>query len=113
MSPVIISKKVEVNSPYFLSIRAAQSNIPKGDGALILPPLHTCWCCSSEVVLSLIVTYIYHILTDMFITLFIHHIFLLNASICFFLQSEKKNGKVIYFHEDSQHLEIGEVGHLK
>ena len=51
----------------------------------------------SEVVLSLFVTYIYHILTDMFITLFIHNIFLLSASICFFLQSEKKNWKVIYF----------------
>ena len=51
----------------------------------------------SEVVLSLFVTYIYHNLTDMFITLFIHNIFLLSASICFFLQSKKKKGKVIYF----------------
>ena len=51
----------------------------------------------SEVVLSLFVTYIYHILTDMFITLFIHNIFLLSASICFFLQSHQKNWKVIYF----------------
>ena len=50
----------------------------------------------SEVVLSF-VTYIYHILTDMFTTLFIHNIFLLSASICFFLQSLKKKGKVIYF----------------
>ena len=32
----------------------------------------------------------------MFIKLFIHHIFLLSASICFFLQSEKKKGKVMY-----------------
>ena len=44
----------------------------------------------SEVVLSLFVTYIYHILTDMFITLFIHNISLLSAYICFFLQSEEK-----------------------
>ena len=51
----------------------------------------------SEVVLSLFVTYIYHILTNMFITLFIHNIFLLNASICFFLQRNEKNWKVIYF----------------
>ena len=51
----------------------------------------------SEVVVSLFVTYIYHILTDMFITLFIHDIFLLSASICFFLQSHQKNWKVIYF----------------
>ena len=51
----------------------------------------------SEVVLSLFVTYIYHILTNMFITLFIHNIFLLNASICFFLQRNEKNCKVIYF----------------
>ena len=43
----------------------------------------------SEVVLSLFGTYIYHILTDMFITLFIQNIFLLSASICFFLQSNK------------------------
>ena len=32
-----MSKKVEVNSPYFMSIHAAQNNIPEGDGALILP----------------------------------------------------------------------------
>ena len=32
-----MSKKVEVNSPYFMSIHAAQNNIPDGDGALILP----------------------------------------------------------------------------
>ena len=51
----------------------------------------------SEVVLSLFVAYIYHILTDMFITLFIHNIFLLNASICFFFQRNEKNCKVIYF----------------
>ena len=31
-----MSKKVEVNSPYFMSIHAAQSNKPEGDGALIL-----------------------------------------------------------------------------
>ena len=31
-----MSKKVEVNSPYFMSIHAAQNNIPEGDGALIL-----------------------------------------------------------------------------
>ena len=32
-----MSKKVEVNSIYFMSIYAAQNNIPKGDGALISP----------------------------------------------------------------------------
>ena len=32
-----MSKKVEVNSAYFMSIYAAQTSIPKGDGALILP----------------------------------------------------------------------------
>ena len=32
-----MSKKVEVNSPYFMPIHAAQSNKPEGDGALILP----------------------------------------------------------------------------
>ena len=102
MSLVIISKKVEVNSPYFLSIRAAQSNIPKGDGALILPfPTPAGVVLRSGTVLFL--TYFYHILTDMCITLFIHNIFLLSASIYFFLQREKKNGKVIYFHDDSQH----------
>ena len=31
-----MSKKVEVNSPYFMSIHAAENNIPEGDGALIL-----------------------------------------------------------------------------
>ena len=36
MSPVIMLKKVEVNSPYFMSIHAAQNNIPEGYGALIL-----------------------------------------------------------------------------
>ena len=39
MSPVIIAKKVVVNSPYFMSIHAAQNNISEGDGALILPLL--------------------------------------------------------------------------
>ena len=39
MSPVIIAKKVEVNSPYFMPIHAAQNNIGEGDGALILPLL--------------------------------------------------------------------------
>ena len=32
-----MSKKVEVNSPYFLPIHAAQNNKPEVDGALILP----------------------------------------------------------------------------
>ena len=50
-----------------------------------------------EVVLSLFVTYIYLILTDMFMTLFIHNIFLLSASICFSLQSLKKRWEVICF----------------
>ena len=96
-----MSKRVEVNSPYFISIPAAQNNIPKGDGALILPlPTPAVVVLRIEVVLSLFVTYIYHILTDMFITLFIQNIFLLSASICFFFfQSNKKNGKVIkYIH---------------
>ena len=43
----------------------------------------------SEVVLSLFVTYIYHILTDMFITLFIHNIFLLSASVSFFRATKR------------------------
>ena len=30
-------KKVEVNSPYFMSIYAGQNIIPERDGALILP----------------------------------------------------------------------------
>ena len=51
----------------------------------------------SEVVLSLFGTYIYHILTDMFITLFIHNILLLSTSIFFFFQSLKKKRQVIYF----------------
>ena len=37
MSPVIIAKKVVVDSPYFMSIHAAQNNIPEGNSALILP----------------------------------------------------------------------------
>ena len=36
VSPVIMSKKMEVNSPYFMSIHAAENNIPESDGALIL-----------------------------------------------------------------------------
>ena len=93
-----MSKRVEVNSPYFISIPAAQNNIPEGEGALILPlPTPAVVVLRIEVVLSLFVTYIYHILTDMFITLFIHNIFLLTASIFFFLRSKKKHFKVIYF----------------
>ena len=41
-------KKVEVNSPYFMSIHAAQNNIPVGDVALILPLPHSLWCCSQK-----------------------------------------------------------------
>ena len=37
VSAVIMSKKVKVNSPYFISIHAAQNNKPEGDGAVILP----------------------------------------------------------------------------
>ena len=51
----------------------------------------------SEVVMSLFVTYIYHILTDMFITLFIDNILSLGASICLLPQSNEENWKVIYF----------------
>ena len=32
-----MSKKVEVNSPFFMSIHEAQNNKPEVDGALILP----------------------------------------------------------------------------
>ena len=32
-----MSKKVQINSPYFLPINAAQNNKPGGDCALILP----------------------------------------------------------------------------
>ena len=67
---------------------------PRAMVRLFYPSLHLL-VLFSEVVLSF-VTYIYHILTDMFMTLFIHNIFLLSASICFFLQSEKNKGKVIY-----------------
>ena len=60
-----MSKKVEVNSPYFIPIHAAQNNIPKSDGALLLPfPTPAGVVLRIEVVLSLFVTYIYHILTD-------------------------------------------------
>ena len=34
-----MSEKVAANSPSFVSIHAAQNNIPEGDGALILPLL--------------------------------------------------------------------------
>ena len=37
VSPVIMSEKVAVNSPSFMSIHAAQNNKPEGDDALILP----------------------------------------------------------------------------
>ena len=37
VSFVIISKKVEGNSPYFMSIHAVQNNIPEGDGVLSVP----------------------------------------------------------------------------
>ena len=32
-----MSKKVEINSSYFMPIHAAQNNIQEGDAALILP----------------------------------------------------------------------------
>ena len=37
VSRVIMSKKVKVNSPYFMPIDAVQINIPESDSALILP----------------------------------------------------------------------------
>ena len=78
-----------------MPIHAAQNNIPLAMVRLFYPFPHLL-VLFSELVLWLFVTYTYHILTDMFITLFIHKIFLLSASICFFLQSWKKKGKVIY-----------------
>ena len=32
-----MSKKIEVNSPFYMPIHAASNNIPEGEGALILP----------------------------------------------------------------------------
>ena len=51
----------------------------------------------SEVVMSLFVTYIYYILTDILIyhIVYSQHSLILSASICFFLQSHQKNGKVL------------------
>ena len=37
VSLVIMSKKVEVNSAYFMPIHKASNNISEGDGALISP----------------------------------------------------------------------------
>ena len=96
MSPVIIAKKVAVNSPYFMSIHAAQNNIGEGDGALILPLLTpSCVVLGSGTVafynLHLPYTdiYVYHIVYS-------QH-FLIECVLFFFLQRQEKCLKVIYF----------------
>ena len=86
-----MSKKVEVNSPYFMPIHAAQNSVPEGVRALILP-LPT----PAGVVLrsgTVTVTYIYHILTDMFITLFIlqHFLFLSSENL-----KQKRKGNIFH-----------------
>ena len=82
-----------------MPIHTAQNNIPEGDGVLnLLLPIPEDAALRSGTVAGMFVTYIYlYLLTDIFITLFIYNIFLLSVSICFFLQSHQKNGKVIYF----------------
>ena len=89
-------KKVVANSPYFMSIHAAQNIIPEGDGALILPLLT-----SSSVVLrsgtvafcnlhlSYTDRYVYHIVYS-------QHLLIECILLFFFLFGDKKN-EVIYF----------------
>ena len=86
MSLVIISKKVEVNSPYFLSIRAAQSNIPKGDGTLILPlptPAGVVLRSGTVAVCNLLLPY-----TDRYVYHIVHSQHFLIECIHLFLSSE-------------------------
>ena len=90
-------KKVEVNSPYFMSIHAAQNNIPDGDGALILPLPTPFGVALRGGTVRLFVTYMYHILTDNVYHIVYSQHFLIEC-IHLFLSSERgKKGKVIYF----------------
>ena len=97
VSPVIIAKKVVVNSPYFMSIHAAQNNIGEGYGALILPLLTpSCVVLGSGTVafcnLHLPYTdrYVYHIVYS-------QHFLIECVLLFFFLQRQEKCLKVIYF----------------
>ena len=67
----------------------------------------------SEVVLSLFVTYIYHILTDMFYIVYWQHFLIECIHLFLSSEGEKESEGDIFSQEDPQHLEIGEVGHLK
>ena len=97
MSPVIIAKKEVVNSPYFMSIHAAQNNIGEGDGALILPLLTpSCVVLGSGTVafynLHLPYTdrYVYHIVYSQHFLIECIHLFLSSE-----LQT-KLTGKIFY-----------------
>ena len=100
VSPVIMSKMVEVNSPYFMSILAAQNNKPKGDDWPILPlptpagvvlrsGMYTVSVCNLH--LPYTERYVYDIVYSQHFVIECIHLFLSS-------KREKKNGyKVIYF----------------
>ena len=96
VSPVIMSKKVEVNSPYFMPIHAAQNNIPDGDGALILPlPTPAGFVLKSGTVAVCKPHLPY---TDIFVNHIVYSQHFLIECIHLFLSLERgKKGKVIYF----------------
>ena len=76
-----MSKKVVVNSPYFMSIHAAQNNIPEGEVALILPlPTPAGFVLRSGTVafcnLHLPVRYVYHIVYSQHFLIDCIHLFL-------------------------------------
>ena len=86
--PVIMSKKVEVNSPFLCQYMQLKITYPRSTVRSFYPSPHLL-VLFSEVVLSLFVTYISHILIDMFITLFIHNMFFIEC-IHLFLSSERE-----------------------
>ena len=91
-----MSKKVEINSPYFMSIHAAQNNIPEGDVALILPlptPFGVVLRSGTVAVCNLHLPY-----TDRYVYHIVYSQHFLIECIHLFLSSERgKKGKVIYF----------------
>ena len=98
VSPVLMSRKVAVNSPYFMSIHAAQNNKPEGDDALIVPlptPAGVVVRSGTVAVCNLHLpytdTYVYYIVYSQHFLIECIHL------ICFFLQRKKRNSKVICF----------------
>ena len=96
--PVIMSKKVEVNSPFLCQYMQLKITYPRSTVRSFYPSPHLL-VLFSEVVLSLFLTYIYHILTDILIYHIVYSHHFLIECIHLFLSSDSPKeleGNIFY-----------------